>query len=58
VPPQTEEKATYKVLNRLGAALAGIGIGLAAPHWLESLYLSPLSSLLLISLGLLFLLLR
>ena len=58
VKPQAEQKTNGKLLNRLGAALAGVGIGLSAPHWLESLQLSPNSSLLLICLGLLFLLLR
>jgi ubiquinone biosynthesis protein len=47
-----------KWLNRIGAAVTGVGVGLASPHWAESISQIPSSSLILISLGLLLLLLR
>jgi ubiquinone biosynthesis protein len=47
-----------KLLNRIGAALAGVGVGLAFPHWAESVSQIPGSSLILVALGLLLLLLR
>ena len=60
VPPTQVEAAVIskKWLNRLGAAVTGTGIGLAFPHWAESLSQVPGSSLILVSLGLLLLLLR
>jgi ubiquinone biosynthesis protein len=56
--PQSKQKASDKILNRMGIALAGIGIGLSSSQWLEVSNLPPASGLLLISLGLLLLLLR
>jgi len=55
------EKPTSKpgrLLNRLGAALLGIGIGLASPHWAEPISQIPANSLILAGIGLLVLLLR
>ena len=68
-PPATSVTATSvvaeapvskpgRLLNRLGAALLGIGIGLASPHWAEPINQLPANGLILSGIGLLLLLLR
>ncbi|MDA9918884.1 ubiquinone biosynthesis regulatory protein kinase UbiB [Porticoccaceae bacterium] len=59
--PVAKEKSSSKprrMINRFGAALLGIGIGLASPHWAEPINQIPASSLILGGMGLLLLLLR
>ncbi|MDA9826513.1 ubiquinone biosynthesis regulatory protein kinase UbiB, partial [Porticoccaceae bacterium] len=59
--PVAKEKSSSKprrMINRFGAALLGIGIGLASPHWAEPISQIPASSLILGGMGLLLLLLR
>lgn len=55
--PQDTNKPS-RLLNRLGAALVGIGVGIGFSHWAESLSQLPGNSLILVSMGLLLLLLR
>ena len=57
-PAPEQNGKSGKLLHRLGAALAGVGLGVAFPHWAESINQIPVSSLILVGLGLLLLLLR
>jgi ubiquinone biosynthesis protein len=58
VYPEKPGSKPSRLLNRLGAALLGIGIGLASAHWTESISQIPANSLILGGIGLLLLLLR
>jgi len=57
-PAESKAAKPSRRFNRLGAALMGIGIGLASPHWAETISQVPASSLILGGIGLLLLLLR
>ena len=58
VCPEKPASKPSRLLNRLGAALLGVGIGLASAHWTESISQIPANSLILGGIGLLLLLLR
>jgi ubiquinone biosynthesis protein len=57
-PAESKAAKPSRRFNRLGAALMGIGIGLASPHWAETISQVPAISLILGGIGLLLLLLR
>ena len=53
-----EKTRSNRLMARLGAAVGGVGIGLAYPLWAEPITQIPGISLILVSVGLLMLLLR
>ena len=57
-PVAEDTSKLSKLLNRLGAALVGIGVGIGFSNWSESMSQLPGNSLILVSVGLLLLLLR
>jgi ubiquinone biosynthesis protein len=58
VAPSHSSKTPRRIYSRIGAALAGIGIGIASPQLANSINHIPGGSLTLLGLGLLLLLLR
>jgi ubiquinone biosynthesis protein len=57
-PPSHSNKSPRRFFSRIGAALAGIGIGLASPQFADTINQIPGGSLTLLGFGLLLLLLR